>query len=195
MIGRKVCDGRKPARNFGAGIPLRAKFLEARGSIQMQYRKRPDVARFALTVAITLSRTHSSVASKVVRDKAMGLQPVRDPRRLVAIRGRIFSNGFAGYLLQGILVEREELLEVFWIVGFHMGRKIVVNPATVASDFITEASVFADQILADGIVLGVKALFVAHFARIGPGRDVNRVWSLLQQGPRTHLLQRLDCGI
>ena len=78
--------------DFGVGIPFRTHLLETRGTIQMQDWKSPDVAGFAFAVAITLSGAHSGIAGEVIGDKAMSLQPVRDPWRLIAIRSGIFEN-------------------------------------------------------------------------------------------------------
>src|SRR5208282_6575817 len=117
LVRGKFRDGGEPARDFGVGIAFRTQFLETCGSIQMQDWESPNVAGFTLAVAITLSRAHSGIACEVVGDKTVNFQPVRNPGRLIAIRGRILSYRFPCYPLQRVLVERQELFEVFWIVG------------------------------------------------------------------------------
>src|ERR1700677_4457017 len=194
VIRGEICHSLQPAIDLGAGISLCTHLLEARGPVEMQNGKRPDIAGFTLAIAITLRRTHAGVAGEVICDKTMSLEPMRDPNWLIAVRSGIFDDWFSGGTLQGVLVQGKILFEVFRVVGFDVRGKVIVNPAAVAANVITERGKIADQSLTDGVVVDVESPAVARFARVRPSRDVNRVRSLFHQGPRTHLLQRLDCG-
>src|SRR5579863_8160212 len=134
MVTRKVGYGCKPALDLGAGISLRTHFLESSSPIQMQDWKSPKIAGFAFPVSITLRRPHSGIASEVVRDKTVGLQPVRNPWWLIAIRSGIFGDRLSSNSFQRILVERQKLFEVFRIVGFDVSGKVIVNPSAMAAN-------------------------------------------------------------
>src|SRR4029077_18991292 len=128
-------------------------------------------------------------------DKAVRFQPVRDPCRLISVRGGILGDGLSRCVLQRVLVSCQELFQILGIVLIHMRSKVIVDPASVTAYFIAKPLVLADQSLADEIVFNIKSPAVSDCHGIGAGGYVNRIRSLLEQTPCIHLLEGLDSSV
>src|SRR6185369_14651342 len=94
-----------------------------------------------------------------------------------------------------MFVPLQILFEIFRIAVVYVEGEVVVYPSTVATDGETQFFVLANHILADGIVVDVETSLVAELHSIRTGCDVDRVWTLLEDSPVFHLLQRLDGGV
>src|SRR5580658_9711113 len=100
LIGGKLREAFQPAFDFHVRITMFNHFLESGRPVHMHNGKRPDVLAFAHAIAITLCRSHPGFASEVIADKAVGLQPSGDPRRLITVWRGVLDIRLAGDALQ-----------------------------------------------------------------------------------------------
>src|ERR1700736_568642 len=107
----------------------------------------PDCLPAPLTVAVALRGTHSGVAGEVVADKTVLLEPASDPLRVIAGGSRVFQRGFPRHLLESVIVEHDQLFHFLGVVLVDVGTEVIVNPPSVAADFIAAPHELVDEAL------------------------------------------------
>ena len=85
VVGGVVGNAQKPCLNQRLRNSVEIHLLQAGLGAQVQDREAPDVSIGAI-VTIDPRGTHAGIASEVVSDKAMLLQPLGDPARMVSQR-------------------------------------------------------------------------------------------------------------
>src|SRR5580704_11490860 len=140
--------------------------------------ERPDRLPAPLTVAVALRGSHSGVACEVVAHKVTLLEPASDPLRLIACGSGVFLHRFPGHSGESVVVELEKLCHLLGVVRVYVSGEVVVNPSSVAADFIAEPRVFVDELLAEGVLKDVEAFVVAKGIGIWTGGDIDRIGPL-----------------